>query len=62
MRLFGEACKQYCIKKGYTNVNSPNQNGFADRALGINQNAALAACIQAPTILPFVPLPSIKSL
>ena len=34
----------------------------AEKALGIIQNAALAACIQAPIIFPLVPLPPTESL
>ena len=44
------------------NADSPKQNGVAERALGIIQNVALAACILAPVIFPHVRLPSTKSL
>ena len=59
---FGEVCKQFCIKQEFTNANSPKQNGVVERALGILQNAALAACIQAPIIFPLVQLPPTESL
>ena len=60
---FGEVCKQYCIKQEFTNANSPKQNAVVvERALGIIQIAALAACIQAPIIFPFVQLPPTESL
>lgn len=44
------------------NAKSPKQAGVAERALGIIQNSALAACIQAPIIFSHVQLPPIKSL
>ena len=59
--VFGEVCKQYCIKQEFMNANSPNQNGVLGRALGIIQNAALAACIQAPIFFPLVQLPPTES-
>ena len=59
---FGEVSKQDCIKREFTNANSAKQNGVVDRALGIIQNAALAACIQAPIIFPLVQLPPTESL
>ena len=59
---FGEVCKQFCIKQEFTNADSPKQNGVVERALGIIQNAALAACIQAPIIFPLVQLPPTESL
>ena len=55
-------CKQYCIKQEFTNGNSPKQNGVVERVLGIIQNAALAACIQAPILFPLVQLPPTESL
>ena len=55
-------CKQFCIKQEFTNAESPKQNGLVERALGIIQNAALAACIQAPIIFPLVQLPPTESL
>ncbi|CAN0386005.1 unnamed protein product, partial [Laminaria digitata] len=58
---FGEVCKQFCIKQEFTNADSPKQNGVVERALGIIQNAGLAACIQAPKIFPRVQLPPTKS-
>ena len=54
---FGEVCKHHCIKQEFTNADSPKQNGVVERALGIIQNAGLAACIQAPIIFPHVQLP-----
>ena len=59
---FGEVCKQYCTKQEFKNANSPKQNGVVERVLGIIQNAALAACIQAPIIFPHVQLPPTESL
>ena len=55
-------CKQFCIKQEFTNADSPKQSGVVERALGIIQNAALAACIQAPIIFPLVQLPPTESL
>ena len=54
--------KQHCIKQEFTNADSPKQNGVIERALGIIQNAGLAACIQLPIIFPHVQLPPTKSL
>ena len=59
---FGEVCKQHCIKQEFTNADSPQQNGVAERALGIIQTAGLAACIQALIIVPDIQLPPTKSL
>ena len=58
----GEVCKQFCIKQEFTNADSPKQNGVVERSLGIIQNAALAACTQAPIIFPLVQLPPTESL
>ena len=58
----GEVCKQFFIKQEFTNAGSPKQNGVVERALGVIQNAALAACIQAPIIFPLVQLPPTESL
>ena len=58
-----EKCvNSFCIKQGLINADSPKQNGVVERALGIIQNAALTACIQAPTIFPHVHLPPPKSM
>ena len=54
---FGDVCRQYCIKQEFTNAQGPELNGVAERTLGIIQNAALAARIQAPIIFPHVALP-----
>ena len=59
---FGEVCKQYCIKQEFTIADSPKQNGVVERALGIIQNAGLAACNQAPIVFPHIQLPPTKSL
>ena len=61
-REFREVCKQFCIKQEFTNADSPKQNGLVERALGVIQNAALAACIHAPIIFPLVQLPPTESL
>ena len=42
---FGDMFRQYCIQQEFTNVKSPELNGVAEKALGIIQNAALAACV-----------------
>ena len=49
---FEQVCKQHCIKQEFTNADSPKHNGVVERALGINQNAGLTACIQARIIFP----------
>ena len=55
-------CRQYCIKQEVTNAKSPELNGVAERALGIIQNAALAARIKAPILFPHVELPLWEAL
>ena len=59
---FGYVCRQYCIKQEFTNAKCPEPNGVAERALGIIQNAALAARIQAPILFPHVELPLSETL
>ena len=49
--VFTNVCRQYCINQEFTNTNNSEPKGVAERALGINLNAALAARIQAP--IPF---------
>ena len=55
-RDLGDVCTQYCIKQEFANAKSPELNGVAERALGITQNAALAARIQAPILFPHIEL------
>ena len=55
-------CTQLPIKQEFTNANSPKQNSVVKRALGIVQNAVLAACILAPIIFRLVQLPPTESL
>ena len=59
---FGDVCRQYCVKQEFTNAKSPELNGVAERALGIIQNAALAARIQAPILFPHVELSPSETL
>ena len=59
---FGDVCRQYCIKQEFTNAKSPELNGVTERALGIIQNAALAARIQAPILFHHVELPRSETL
>lgn len=51
----GEVSRPYCIKR-FPNAKIPEPNGVAERALGVIQNAALAARIQAPHLSPHVTL------
>ena len=51
MGELGDVCEQFCMKREFTNAKSPELKGVAERALGIIQNAALAARIQAPSFL-----------
>ena len=53
---FGSVCRHYCIKQEFTSAKCPELNGVAERALGIIQNAALAARIQAPILFPHIKL------
>ena len=59
---FGEMFRQYCIKQEFTDAKSPGLNGVAERALGIIQNAALGARIQASVLFPHVVLPPSETL
>ena len=59
---FVDVCRKYCIKEDFTNAKSPTLNGVAQRALGITQNAAIAARIQAPILFPHVKLPPSEAL
>ena len=59
---FGDVCRQYCVKQEFINAKSPELNGVAERALGILQNATLAAQIQAPILFPHVKLPPSETL
>lgn len=49
-------------KQGFINVKCPELNRAAERALGTTQNAALAACIQAPIPFSSVGLPPSRIL
>ena len=55
-------CRLYRVKQEFTNAKSPELNGVAERALGIIQNAALAARIQAPILFSHVELPLSETL
>ena len=44
----GDVCRRFCIKEEFTNAKGLELNGGPERALGVIQNAALAAHIQAP--------------
>ena len=55
-------CRQYCIKWELTNAKCPELNGVAERALGIIQNAALAARIQPPILFPHIKSPPSEAL
>ena len=59
---FGGVCRQYWVKEELTITKSPELNGVAERALGIMQNAALVARIQAPILFPHVELPPSENL
>ena len=53
---------EYCIKQDFTYAKSPKPNGVVERALGVTQNAALVARIQAPILFPHVKLPQSETL
>lgn len=53
---WGSVCRQYCRKQEFISAKRPELNGVAERALGITQNAALSARIQAPVLFPHVEL------
>ena len=52
---FGELCRKRCIKQEFTPADSPKYNGVAERALGLINDAATAARIQATELYPGAP-------
>ena len=52
---FGELCRKRCIKQEFTPADSPKYNGVAERALGLINDAAAAARIQATELYPGAP-------
>ena len=53
---------QFCIEQEFTKEKSSELNGVAEGALGVIQNAPLAARIQAPILFPHVVLPRSETL
>ena len=49
---FGTLCRKRSIKQEFTPTDSPKYNDVAERALGLISDNALAARIQAPSIVP----------
>ena len=54
-RAFGELCRKRGIKQEFTPADSPKYNGVAERALGLINDAAVAARIQATELYPIAP-------
>ena len=52
---FGELCRKRGIKQALTPVDSPKYNGVAERALGLINDATVAARIQATELYPNAP-------
>ena len=52
---FGELCRKCGIKQEFTPADSPKYNGVAERALGLTNDAAVAARIQATELYPNAP-------
>ena len=52
---FGELCRKRGIKQEFTPADSPKYNGVAERALGLINDAAVAARIQATELYPNAP-------
>ena len=52
---FGELCRKHGIKQEFTPADSPKYNGVAERALGLINDAAVAARIQATELYPNTP-------
>ena len=52
---FGELCRKRGIKQEFTPADSPKYNGVAERALGLINDAAVAARIQATEMYPDAP-------
>ena len=52
---FGELCRTRGIKQEFTPADSPKYNGVAERALGLINDAAVAARIQATELYPNAP-------
>ena len=53
--VFGELCRKRGIKQEFTPPDSPKYNGVAERALGLINDAAVAARIQATKLYPSAP-------
>ena len=52
---FGELCRKRCTKQEFTPADSPKYNDVAERALGLINDAAVAARIQANALYPGAP-------
>ena len=52
---FGELCRKRGIKQEFTPADSPKYNGVAERALGLINDAAVAARIQTTELYPNAP-------
>ena len=55
-------CKELLIKQEFTPAYSPQYNGVAERGLGLVDEAAMAARIQAKYFLGYVQLPKTDKL
>ena len=52
---FGELCRKRGVKQEFTPADSPKYNGVAERVLGVINDAAVAARIQATELYPNAP-------
>ena len=59
---FGVLCEDRGIRQEFTTPDTPQLNGFVGRGLAIVQEAAQAACPEAPRLFPDVQTPATASL
>ena len=59
---FRELCEDRGIRQEFTTPDTPQLNGVVERGLAIVQEAAQAACLEAPRLFPDVRTPATASL
>lgn len=59
---FRELCEERGIRQEFTTPDTPQLNGVVERGLAIVQEAAQAACLEAPRLFPDVQTPATASL
>lgn len=59
---FASVCNELLIKQEFTPAHSPQYNGVAERGLGLIEEAAMAARVQAKVLFGHVQLPKTDKL